>query len=69
MYRGLQGTAGRAGPWEGKERVRRQEKVGIAEGASSDVIGEKLKEYSKCGSGDCEKEMGENKPTGNGSFE
>lgn len=42
MYRGLQGTAGRAGPWEGKEGVRRQEKAGIAEGASSDLIGGKI---------------------------
>lgn len=42
MYRGLQGTSRRGGPWEGKEGMRRQEKVDIAKGASLDVIGGKI---------------------------
>lgn len=42
MYRGLQGTSGRGGPWEGKGGMRQQEKVDTAEGASSDVIGGKI---------------------------
>lgn len=42
MYRGLQGTSRRGGPREGKEGMRRQGKVDIAEGALSDVIGGKI---------------------------
>lgn len=42
MYRGLQGTGGRGGPWEGKEGMRRQEEVDVAEGVSADVIGGKI---------------------------
>lgn len=43
MYGRLQGISGRGGPWEGKEGRGRWEKRDVAEGASSDVIGRKIK--------------------------